>query len=210
MRDCNKASCYTLLADECTDKSSKEQVAVCLPFLDSLKGKSILREKFLCFVEAESTTGESISELLLEALDSAGVNIDKMRGQGYDGAANMSGMFNGVQARIKERVPAASYEHCKSHQLNLPIVHSSNIPCVRTMMGTVQDIGFAFNYLAKRLLSLQNALENDPTAREQMEKRTKLRSLCETRWFSRADALFTFKSAFRAVVSALGILQDNG
>lgn len=146
----------------------------------------------------------------MEALDSAGVNIEKMRGQGYDGAANMSGKFNGVQARVKERVPTASYVHCKSHQLNLAIVHSSNIPCVRTMMGTVQDIGFAFNYSAKRLLSLQNALENDPIAREQMERRTKLRSLCETRWFSRADALFTFKSAFTAVVSALEILQDNG
>lgn len=72
------------------------------------------------------------------------------------------------------------------------------------------DIGFAFNYSAKRLLSLQNALENDPITREQMERRTKLRSLCETRWFSRADALFTFKSAFTAVVSALEILQDNG
>lgn len=145
VRDCNKASCFTLLADECSDKSPKEQVTVCLRFLDSLEGKSIL-----CFVEAESTTGESISELLLEALDSAGVNIDKMRGQGYDGTANMSGMFNGVQARIKERVPTASYVHCKSHQLNLAIVHSSNIPIVRTMMGTVQDIGFAFSLCRMR------------------------------------------------------------
>ena len=67
----------------------------------------------------------------------------------------MSGKFNGV-----------AYVHRKSHQLNLAVVHSSNIPCVKTIMSTVQGIGFAFNYSAKRLLALQNAIDNDPTARE--------------------------------------------
>lgn len=62
VRDCNKSNCFTLLADECTDKSTTEQVTVCLRFLDSLEGKSILSEEFLGFVEADSTTGESISE----------------------------------------------------------------------------------------------------------------------------------------------------
>lgn len=53
-------------------------MVVCLFFLDLLKGKLILREKFFCFVEVESIIGESIFELLLEVLDLVGVNIDKM------------------------------------------------------------------------------------------------------------------------------------
>ena len=42
---------------------------------------------------------------------------------------------------------------------------------------------------------------------ENMDKRTKLRALCETRWTSRADALYTFKTSFPVVVHALERLQ---
>ena len=41
----------------------------------------------------------------------------------------------------------------------------------------------------------------DPNAQENMGKRTKLRDLCDTRWSSRVDALFTFRISF--VVNAL-------
>ena len=44
---------------------------------------------------------------------------------------------------------------------------------------------------------------------ENMDKRTKLRTLCETRWTSRADALYTFKTSFPVVVHALERLQGD-
>ena len=56
-----------------------------------------------------------------------------MRAQGYDGAANMSGIHKGVQARVRERIPTAQYVHCKAHTLGLAIVHSSDVSA-RTMM----------------------------------------------------------------------------
>ena len=49
-----------------------------------------------------------------------------MRAQGYDGAANMSGIHRGVQARIGERISTAQYVHCKAHVLILVIVHSTS------------------------------------------------------------------------------------
>jgi hypothetical protein len=45
---------------------------------------------------------------------------------------------------------------------------------------------------------------------ENMDKQTKLRTLCETRWTSRADALYTFKTSFPVVVHALERLQGIG
>ena len=42
---------------------------------------------------------------------------------------------------------------------------------------------------------------------ENMDKRTKMRTLCEMRWTSRADALYTFKTSFPVVVHALERLQ---
>jgi hypothetical protein len=45
---------------------------------------------------------------------------------------------------------------------------------------------------------------------ENMDKQTKLRTLCETRWTSRADALYTFKTLIPVVVHALKRLQGLG
>lgn len=42
--------------------------------------------------------------------------------QSYDGASVMSGNMNGVQAKIKEKHPAAVYTHCMAHRLNLVVV----------------------------------------------------------------------------------------
>ncbi len=43
-----------------------------------------------------------------------GVVVENMRGQGYDGAGNMSGKHKGVQARIRSVIPEAIYTHCKA------------------------------------------------------------------------------------------------
>ena len=45
---------------------------------------------------------------------------------------------------------------------------------------------------------------------ENMDKRTKLHTLCETRWTSRANALYTFKTSIPVVVHALERLQGLG
>ena len=43
-----------------------------------------------------------------------------------------------------------------------------------------------------------------------MERRAKLRTLCETRWASRADSLYTFRTAFPVVVQPLESLAEDG
>ena len=93
--------------------------------------------------------------------------------------------------------------------LNLAICHASDEPLVRNTMRTVQEIAFSFSYSAKRLLRFQESLENDAESKLAMEKRTKLQSLCETRWAARADALHTFWCSFPTVVTALEDLSNN-
>ena len=41
------------------------------------------------------------------------------RGQNYDNASNMSGRYNGLQARIKQVNQFAEYISCFAHSLNL-------------------------------------------------------------------------------------------
>ena len=176
---CNASNFFALIADETTDTSTREQVSVCLRYIqrDSFSGDVSIKEDFLEFAMATKTTGEHLAELLIETLQSACVNIAKMRVQGYDGAANMSGKYNGVQARILNTIQGATYVHCKSHCLNLAIVHSCNYNSVRNVMTTVQEIGFAFDYSAKRLQAFFDELAADAATKENMEKRTKLRNI---------------------------------
>ena len=78
------------------------------------------------------------------------------------------------------------------------------------MLSTLQTIAFAFDYSAKRLLVFQESLRQDVLVREEMERRAKLRTLCETRWVSRADSLYTFRTAYPVVVQSLETLSDDG
>ncbi|KAJ8315218.1 hypothetical protein KUTeg_007368 [Tegillarca granosa] len=129
-----------------------------------------------------------------------------MRFQSYDYAAAMSGKHRGVKARIRQQ----KFVHCKAHCLNLAIVHACNDPCIRTMMATVQEVNFMYDYSVKRLLVFQNELADDADLQERLQKSTKLKTLCETRWTSRAEALSTFKSAYGVVIHALEYLHENG
>ena len=49
-------------------------------------------EAFLGFYEAESTTGESLGRIVLDVLRRLQLPVEKLRGQTFDGAANMSGL----------------------------------------------------------------------------------------------------------------------
>lgn len=205
VKTCNAAPCFGFMADEATDVATIEQMALCLRFYDPSELR--IREEFIGFAECKATTGESLTESFLENLRAKGVIKNKMRGQGYDGAANMAGKYRGVQARIKEVVPGAVYTHCKAHNLNLSIIHACKEPLIRNVMNTLQEIAFMFDYSAKKLGIFKKHLANDNTSKDNIEGRQKLKTLWETRWAARSEALFTFKSAFSTAHAALGELS---
>lgn len=57
-----------------------------------------------------STTGMAIRDAIKYKLEGIGLSIDNLRGQGYDGGANMA-KNNGVQAFISKEQPLAFYTH---------------------------------------------------------------------------------------------------
>jgi hypothetical protein len=61
-----------------------------------------------------------------------------LRGQGYDGASNMRGKFNGVHKLIRDENSYDFYVHCFSHQLQLVVV---------TVSSPSADITYFFNYV---------------------------------------------------------------
>lgn len=85
----NASKCFSILADETTDISGIEQVSLCVRYVEL--NTLILTEEFLQFVPISDMTGEGIANSILKNLQQFGINMKYLRGQGYDGAAAMSG-----------------------------------------------------------------------------------------------------------------------
>lgn len=70
LRDCNNAHSFAFLADEATDSGAKEQISICIRFVQRKEGenKEEVREDFLGFVEAESTKGVALTEKFMTPL----------------------------------------------------------------------------------------------------------------------------------------------
>jgi hypothetical protein len=128
-------------------------------------------------------------------------DITKLRGQGYDGAANMSGSYTGVQTRIREVAPDARYVHCANHRLNLVLNDSvKHVDEVSRFFNTLEELYVFFSAITRWAL-----LENDSSPTSLTLKR-----LCSTRWSSRNDALTALKQRFPDVMKVLCFLSLNG
>lgn len=91
-------------------------------------------EDFVGFAECPNgTAGATLAAIILDQLKTWGLDVAKLRGQGYDGAGNMAGKLNGCAANIMKDYPKALYLHCSSHALNLCIMQCSSINLVSAM-----------------------------------------------------------------------------
>lgn len=115
IKEIQKAVCYSIIVDEVTSHN-KEVMPICIRFVDENKN---IREEFLQFTQLTRVTGEAIAKQLFSDLKDLNIDVKKIRGQGYDGARNMSSERVGVQAHIKKVSPLAVYTHCSGHCLNL-------------------------------------------------------------------------------------------
>ena len=99
---------YAILADESSDISHKEQLALCLRFVDKL-GRPC--EHFIGVVHVDDTSSLSLKEVIEALLVRNSLTITQIRGQGYDGASNMKGDIKGLKILIMQESPSAYYIH---------------------------------------------------------------------------------------------------
>ncbi|KAL4152769.1 hypothetical protein QTP88_000602 [Uroleucon formosanum] len=86
----NKAKCFTVLVDETADIAGIEQVSICARYVN--RETCTLHEDFLQFVPTADLTGKGLATLILDNLKHFGIETQYLRGQGFDGAAAMSGI----------------------------------------------------------------------------------------------------------------------
>ncbi|XP_061968323.1 uncharacterized protein LOC133691734 [Populus nigra] len=110
---------FCILVDEAKDASNKEQMAIVLRFVDI---QGFVRERFFSIVHVSDTTSSTLKKEICYVLARYNLHILNMRGQGYDGASNMRGAWNGLQALFLRDCPYAYHVHCFAHRLQLALV----------------------------------------------------------------------------------------
>ncbi|KAK2655114.1 hypothetical protein Ddye_008166 [Dipteronia dyeriana] len=113
---------FCIIVDEARDESKKEQMAIFFRFIDQ---DGILREQFFGVVHVSYTTASTLKKSIDFVLSNHNLDIQNIRGQGYDGASNMRSKWNGLQALILKDCLYVYYIHCLAHQLQLALVVAS-------------------------------------------------------------------------------------
>ena len=176
-------------------------------------------ERFLGLKHVEDTTSNSLKKSLLQMLAKYGLSVGKLRGQGYDGASNMRGEFNGLQKQIRDENPHAFYVHCFAHQLQLVIVS------VTSSCSSFDDF---FNYVSLIVTSASSSCKRKDKLlakhREDILERldsgeifsgkgkhqsTNLVRAGEIRWGSHLTTLARIESMWNSVVKVLSMIHED-
>ncbi|KYN08183.1 Zinc finger MYM-type protein 1 [Cyphomyrmex costatus] len=147
--------------DETSDISRLEQISFSIRIvLEDLT----VEEIFMGFFETNSTTADALFKIVKDIFTRYDLDIYKLRGQCYDGAANFSGRVTGLQARVQELEPRALYVHCNAHTLNLVVQDGmERIPTAKNCIGIVKELITFIRDSPKRLAQFKELqAENCP------------------------------------------------
>ena len=183
---------FSIMADEVTDVSNKEQVVVCLRSVDNNLEP---QENFVGIHCVDSIGSDTLVATLKDTLIRMNVPISNCRGQCYDGAANMCGIRKGVAAQISSEEPRSIFIHCYGHALNLAAgetIKSNKI--LRDTLDTTFEISKLIKYSPRR-----DAIFRKLKA-EMAPDGPGFRTLCPTRWTVRASSL-------ESVIKNFSVLQ---
>lgn len=215
---------FSIIADGTIDLAKIDQLSITIRYLHGYK----IKESFLEFVDVSKsttgetagsifasfnfeltvgksfpfrTTGKALADKIIERLMYHELDPQQLRGQGFDGAANMRGHIKGVQAEIAKVQPKAIYTHCYAHSVNLVLKNAVNVEWIQKFYNDVNKIGKFFGTPKRRTFLMDEF---------GCPRGTKVPStVCETRWTSYADVTNAAFGAYGYLGDGLEALGNN-
>ncbi|XP_034093508.1 zinc finger MYM-type protein 1-like [Gymnodraco acuticeps] len=201
IKEVKESEHFFILADETKDMKKIEQLSLVVRYYYN----GVVQESFLEYQQAEHLDAASLTKKIISCLEKYGLEYKKnLVGQGYDGAAVMSGRCSGVQTRVKEAAKYAFYVHCNAHCLNLVIVD-----CVKS----VPEAACFFMLLERLYTFMSGSYVHNNWMDVQKEMFTgaprELPRLSDTRWACRYAACRNLMDRLTAVIRVLDDISDE-
>lgn len=197
VEEIKSATYFGMMFDSTPDIDHTDQMSQVIRYVKIDDRKVEIKEVFLGFFPLEGKKATDLSEEILKKIDKDGLDIMRCRSQGYDNAANMSGIHGGVQAIIKSRNRKAVFFGCINHSLNLCGQHSfaQNASCVR-FFGTLQAVYAFFSTSTNRWEALMKHSE------------ITVKRVATTRWSAHHASVKVMAEKFDEVTKAIEELCD--
>ncbi|CAB3994217.1 zinc finger MYM-type 1-like [Paramuricea clavata] len=123
----NECPFWSIVLDTTSDINRVDQLSVTARWVKVQNENVTIKETFLGFISVTDGTAAGLVETTCKYVEDIGLDMEKLRGQAYDGASVMSGVHNGVQKLIKDRSSKpVPFIHCAAHNLNLVINDAVN------------------------------------------------------------------------------------
>lgn len=177
-------------------------------------------ERFIALYHVKDTTSEALKNALYCILDRYKLSISRIRGQGYDGASNMRGEFNGLQRKILDENPYAFYVHCYAHRLQLVIVSvASSCSSINDFFEYISLIVTTSSASCKRRDALIETQHEDILKKLQSGEISTGRGLNQsytlarpgdTRWGSHHTTLLRLDQMWSSVLVVLSMVHKDG
>ncbi|XP_042413020.1 zinc finger MYM-type protein 1-like [Zingiber officinale] len=205
--------------DESLNSSNKvkEQMGVVLRYVNK---HGCVIERFLAIVHVSDTSAISLKKTIDELFAKHKLSLSRLRGQGYDGASNMRGEYNGLKALILKENSSARYVHCFAHQLQLVVVAVAKSN--RIVSDFFQYVTMIVNIIGAsckrkdkfRQLEHDRLVEclekGDIVSGKGKNQEISLKRPGDTRWGSHYMTIIRLMSTWTSVLQVLENVYDDG
>lgn len=193
------AKYYSIIVDSTPDISHVDQLCLLLRYV---KKDGMPVERFVKFLPNAGHKAVEMENVVISTLADLQIDIKNCRGQSYDTARNMSGIYAGLQQLIKNRNEYAEYVPCAAHSLNLVGNHAvESSSTAAAFFNDLQNLYNFFSASTSRWDILQSYCKKS-------EKIT-VKSLSLTRWSARNDAVRTLDQYYTEILQALYYIEND-
>ena len=109
---------FTIMTDDYTDITKKEQFSFCIRTVDD---NLEVKEDFLGFYELENIKILRVVNAIKDILLRFNFSLQHCRGQTYDGASNIMGKKSGVATKLLVAQHKTLFTHCQGHSVSLAV-----------------------------------------------------------------------------------------
>ena len=196
----NECPFWSIILDTTSDINRVDQLSVTTRWVQVLNENVTIKETFLGFISVTDGTAAGLVEATCKYIEDIGLDMEKLRGQAYDGASVMSGVHNGVQKLIKDRSSMpVPFIHCAAHNLNLVINDAvDSVVDNDNFFGVIQSIYVFFSSSINRSRDLQLLA---------VDSSLSLKKLCVTRWSSMVDSVRGIRDRFVDILKRLTVIS---